>query len=47
MAIIQAGRWEKVLEKVDELAVQYGIDRRFARQIFDAIHEASVQEQNK
>lgn len=47
VAIIQAGRWEKVLEKVDELAVQYGIDRRFARQIFDAIHEASVQEQNK
>ncbi len=47
VAIIQAGRWEKVLEKVDALAVQYGLDSKFVKSVFEAIHEASVQEQNK
>ena len=45
VAIIQAGRWEKVLEKVDALARQYGLDPKFVRAIFDAIHEESVKEQ--
>lgn len=46
VAIIQAGRWEKVLEKVDAAARQYGLDPKFVRAIFDAIHEESVQKQN-
>ena len=46
VAIIQAGRWEKVLEKVDALSRQYGLDPRFVRVVFDAIHEESVQKQN-
>ena len=45
VAIIQAGRWEKVLEKVDALSRQYGLDPRFVRAVFDAIHEESVKEQ--
>ena len=46
VAIIQAGRWEKVLEKVDSLSRQYGLDPGFVRAVFDAIHEESVQKQN-
>ena len=46
VAIIQAGRWEKVLEKVDALSRQYGLDPKFVRAVFDAIHEESVQKQN-
>ena len=45
VAIIQAGRWEKVLEKADALARQYGLDPKFVRAVFDAIHEESVKEQ--
>ena len=46
VAIIQAGRWEKVLEKIDALSRQYGLDPKFIRAVFDAIHEESVQKQN-
>lgn len=46
VAIIQAGRWEKVLEKADAAARQYGLDPKFVRAIFDAIHEESVKKQN-
>ena len=46
VAIIQTGRWERVLEKVDAAARQYGLDPKFVRAIFDAIHEESVQKQN-
>lgn len=45
VAIIQTGRWEKVLEKVDAAACQYGLDPKFVRDIFDIIHEESVKEQ--
>ena len=45
MAIIQAGRWEHVLAKVDELAARYGLDKAFVRAVYEAIHEASVKEQ--
>lgn len=46
VAIVQPGRWEKVLEKVRALASQYGLDPKFVRAIFDAIHEESVRKQN-
>ena len=47
VAIIQAGRWEQVLAKADALAAQYGLDPKFVKAVFEAIHEASVDEQNK
>ena len=47
VAIIQAGRWEKVLEKVDALSRQYGLDPGFVRAVFDAIHEESVKKQER
>lgn len=45
VAIVQPGRWEKVLEKVRALASQYGLDEEFVLGVFDAIHAASVKEQ--
>lgn len=45
VAIVQPGRWEKVLEKVRALASQYGLDEEFVLGVFDAIHAASVREQ--
>lgn len=45
VAIVQPGRWEKVLEKVRELASQYGLDEEFVLGVFEAIHAASVKEQ--
>ncbi len=45
VAIVQPGRWEKVLEKVRALASQYGLDEEFVLGVFDAIHAASVRKQ--
>lgn len=45
VAIVQPGRWEKVLEKVRALASQYGLDEEFVLDVFDAIHAASVRKQ--
>ena len=47
VAIIQAGRWEKMLAKISDLAVKYNLDPGFVKEIFCAIHEASVEEQQK
>ena len=47
IAIIQASRWDVVLEGVLKSADIYGLDREFVAKVFNAIHEASVQEQNK
>jgi chorismate mutase len=47
VAIIQAGRWERVLAKISDLAVKYNLDPGFVKEIFCAIHEASVEEQQK
>ena len=47
IAIIQASRWDTVLEGVLKSADIYGLDREFVANVFNAIHDASVQEQNK
>jgi len=47
VAIIQASRWDKVLDKVTVAAREQGLDEKFITDIFNSIHEASVAEQNK
>lgn len=47
VAIVQPTRWDEVLEKAASSAVTYGVDPDFIKRIFNAIHEASVAEQNK
>ena len=47
VAIVQTSRWESILEKVLTSADIYGLDRSFISSIFNSIHDASVQEQNK
>jgi len=46
VTIIQTSRWEKVLEKCRATAVEYGVNLESVTKIFNAIHEASVEEQN-
>ena len=46
-AIIQAARWDSLLEQVYKTADIYDLDHEFIAKVFNAIHEASVQEQNK
>lgn len=47
IAIVQATRWDSILEKVYKSADIYDLDREFIGKVFNAIHEASVSEQNK
>ena len=47
VAIVQPTRWDTVLEKAAASAAAYGLDADFVKRIFNAIHEASVAEQNK
>lgn len=45
VAIIQPDRWEQVLEKLASLAIKYQLDPAFVREVFSAIHSASIGEQ--
>lgn len=47
IAAVQPGRWNKVLEAVQERAEALGLDRSCVRDVFNTIHETSVKEQNK
>lgn len=47
IAIVQASRWDEVLEKVVRDGESRGLDGRFVVNVFNAIHDASVSEQNK
>lgn len=47
VAILQPGRWEEVLGKASSLAARYGLDEAFVKAVFEAIHEASVREQDR
>lgn len=47
IAIIQAARWDKVLSKVVEKGYDYGLTEKFLKDVFTAIHEASVEVQNE
>lgn len=46
IAILQTSRWDSVLEKVISKGAEYGLSEKFVTTLFNAIHEASVQEQN-
>ena len=47
IAILQTSRWDKVLAKVVEQAKDYGIPEKCIMDIFNTIHEASVEVQNE
>lgn len=47
IAILQTSRWDAVLSQMKERAESYGLSAEFVSAIFNAIHEESVQEQNK
>lgn len=47
VAILQAGRWDNVLEGVKERARSLGLSEEFAEAVFNAIHDESVRRQNE
>lgn len=47
IAILQTSRWDKVLSKVVEKGKNYGLTANFLKDVFTAIHEASVEVQNE
>ena len=47
IAILQTSRWDKVLSKVVEKGKEYGLTEKFLKDVFTAIHEASVEVQNE
>ena len=47
VAILQMGRWDKVLGQMKEKARSYGLSDKFIEAVFNAIHEESVKVQNE
>ena len=47
IAILQTSRWDEVLSTMQEKAKAYGLSADFIAKLFTAIHDESVQEQNK
>ena len=47
IAILQTSRWDKVLAKVVAKGQEYDLPEGFIKEIFNAIHEASVEIQNQ
>ena len=47
IAILQTSRWDAVLAKVVEKGKEYGLSEKFLNDVFNAIHEASVETQNE
>lgn len=47
VAILQTSRWDKVLVKVVAKGHEYDLPEDFIKEVFNAIHEASVEIQNK
>lgn len=47
IAILQTSRWDKVLAKVVAKGEEYGLTEDFLTDVFNAIHEASVEIQNQ
>ena len=46
VAIVQALRWDNLLDKVVEKGLEQGLSDKFITDVFNAIHEASVEVQN-
>ena len=47
VAIIQAARWDAVIEGMKEKARAYGLSEKFIGDVFSAIHEESIRIQNE
>ena len=47
IAIVQASRWDTLLAKVVERGQEYGLSEKLLTDVFNAIHEASVEIQNE
>lgn len=47
IAILQTSRWDAILAKVVEAGKEYGLSEKFLKDVFNAIHEASVEVQNE
>jgi chorismate mutase len=47
VAIVQAVRWDALLDKVVEIGYEHGLSKKFLTDVFNAIHEASVEAQNE
>ena len=47
VAIVQASRWDSLIEKVVRKGQEYGLPENFLKDVFNAIHEASVEAQNE
>ena len=47
IAILQTSRWDSLLAKVVEKGKEYGLPKGFVEDVFNAIHEASVEVQNE
>ncbi|MBO5471755.1 MAG: bifunctional 3-deoxy-7-phosphoheptulonate synthase/chorismate mutase type II [Bacteroidales bacterium] len=46
IAILQTSRWDAILAKVVESGKEFGLSEKFVKNVFNAIHEASVEAQN-
>ncbi|MBR5834644.1 MAG: bifunctional 3-deoxy-7-phosphoheptulonate synthase/chorismate mutase type II [Bacteroidales bacterium] len=47
IAILQTSRWDAILDKVVERGKEHGLPEEFVMDVFNAIHEASVDVQNE
>ena len=47
IAILQTSRWDAILGKVIAKGEEYGLPKNFVKDVFNAIHEASVEIQNE
>ncbi len=47
IAIVQASRWDALIAKVIEKGEEYGLSKKLMTDVFNAIHEASVEAQNE
>ena len=47
IAILQTSRWDEVLARVICKGKEHGLPEGFVRDVFNAIHEASVEVQNE
>ena len=47
IAILQTSRWDSILAKVVAKGAEYGLPKEFIEDVFNAIHETSVEIQNE
>lgn len=47
VAIIQAARWDSIIAKVVEKGKEYGLSEKFLVDLYNSIHEASIEAQNE